>query len=579
MKKSSIIFYWLLILVPALVMSISAFNLLSHEQERLNNLAIASVHDRARTIGETLQVTVEAVEDELTDALHGIAEESLEEILLEWEQNNPLVRNVFIWDESTGLRYPQKGMASTSEERRFILRYDGLFSGRIPWVTKRGGDNTEVLAAKSLASSSINEDEKISRGLFQDVSKLKASREALVKIAKGRDRRSYDSNVKAENKISKTGNWTPWFAENKLYILGWVKNSVNGPVYGVELELMTLLSRLIINFPESPAEGFGYALMDDEGQMLHQTGSAQIDPVSTPEIAISLAPQLPHWELAVYVSNKNLLVRSGKGFVIIAGLLLVIFIAAIILGGSLLTWQAHRNMIDARQKTSFVSNVSHELKTPLTSIRMYAELLSEGRVKDPDKRKNYLQVIVAESQRLTRLVNNVLDFSRLEQGGKKYWPEKIDLAVYLNDLINSHRLRIKEAGLELETSFPEAKIVVQTDRDAIEQVLLNLIDNAIKYAGTGEELNISLKADNRNCEIRVEDRGPGIPEAHQDRIFEKFHRVDDSLTSKQGSGLGLSIALRLLKDLGGDLRYEPREGGGCSFIIQLPLNLVLSKVT
>jgi signal transduction histidine kinase len=557
MKKSSIIFYWLLILIPALIMSLSAFNLLSHEQERLNNMAVASAHDRARTIGETLQVTVEAVEDELTDALHGIAQESLEEILLAWEENNPLVRNVFVWDEGTGLRYPQKGIASTSEERRFILRYDGLFSGRIPWAAKRGGDT----------------DEKKSRGLFQDVSKLKASREALVNIAKGREVSSYDSNVNAEKEITKTGNWIPWFAENRLYILGWVKNSVNGPVYGVELELMTLLSRLITNFPESPAEGFAYALMDDEGQMLHQTGNTQIHPGSTPDIALSLAPHLPHWELAVYISNKNLLVRSGKGFAIIAGLLLVIFIAAIILGGSLLTWQAHRNMIDASQKTSFVSNVSHELKTPLTSIRMYAELLSDGRVKDPDKKNKYLQVIVAESQRLTRLVNNVLDFSRLEQGGKKYCPEEIDLTVYLNDLIESHRLRIKEAGLELGTSYPEEKIVVHTDRDAIEQVLVNLIDNAIKYAGTGKKLNISLEANNRNCEIRVEDRGPGVPEAHQDRIFEKFHRVDDSLTSKQqGSGLGLSIALRILKGLGGDLRYEPREGGGCSFIIQLPLN-------
>ena len=131
MEKRSILLYWLLILIPAIIISSVAFRLLYHEQERINRLALAAAEDRTRAIGEMLQVTVEAVEDELTRALLDISQNTLKETLLDWEENNPLVRNVFIWDEATGLKYPELGTASTAEERFFISRFNGLFSGRI----------------------------------------------------------------------------------------------------------------------------------------------------------------------------------------------------------------------------------------------------------------------------------------------------------------------------------------------------------------------------------------------------------------------------------------------------------------
>ncbi|EFK10435.1 ATPase/histidine kinase/DNA gyrase B/HSP90 domain protein [delta proteobacterium NaphS2] len=569
MKKRSILFYWLLIFFPALIISISAFQLLSHEQERINRMAVASAEDRARTIGETLQITVEAVEDELLSSLREIPERDLENTLLGWEQSNPLIRNVFIWDRHSGLKYPASGLASTSEERQFIIRFDGLFSGRISWPLT-GSYRRDILPAPGQPTlTGPAAAEKKASGLLQDLREFKTGRQELVQIAKGKNIRLDKSITKTE--FSETGGWIPWFAENKLYILGWVKTRESGPVYGVELELVTLLSRLITRFPSASSEGFVYALRDDAGQLLHQSGTAPIDAGAVPDISISLAPHLPHWEIVVYGSDKKGLVRSEKGFLVLAGLLLMIFMAAIIIGGSLLTWQAHRNMKDALQKTSFVSNVSHELKTPLTSIRMYAELLFEGRIKDPDKKKTYLQVIVSESQRLTRLVNNVLDFSRLEQGRKTYHPQKIDLNEFLMEVVDSHRLRIKEAGMTIDTHFLGEKIFVNADRDAIEQVFINLIDNSIKYAGPGIEVVVSVNKNGKDCEIRIEDRGPGVPEADRHKIFEKFHRVDDTLTSKQqGSGLGLSIARKISRDLGGNLVYESRDGGGSCFIVRLP---------
>jgi len=127
--------------------------------------------------------------------------------------------------------------------------------------------------------------------------------------------------------------------------------------------------------------------------------------------------------------------------------------------------------------------------------------------------------------------------------------------------------------MAVRTEIPQEPISVLTDRDALEQVLVNVLDNAVKYAAEGGQIDFSLTRTPRQVEIRVMDRGPGVPSEHQKRIFDTFHRVDDSLTTRQpGTGLGLSIARRMLRDLGGDLVYEPRPGGGSSFAVRLPLH-------
>jgi signal transduction histidine kinase len=202
---------------------------------------------------------------------------------------------------------------------------------------------------------------------------------------------------------------------------------------------------------------------------------------------------------------------------------------------------------------------------------MYAELLAEGRIKNPEKKMHYLKVIVAESQRLTRLVNNVLHFSRLEQGRKKYHIEDLDVVKLLLEILEAHKLRFGEAGLELKRDIPQSAIIVRTDRDALEQVLLNLMDNALKYAADGKDLVVRLESGGDFCELQLLDRGPGVPPSHRAKIFEKFQRMDDSLTTrKPGSGLGLSIARRLMQDLGGDLIYRSRKVGGSCFVVLLP---------
>ena len=559
MKKRALIIYWLLMLIPAVAVCLAAVRLLIHEQERMTRLAQASRQERARSIAETLQITVDTVEDELQQALYEIPASRAVDTLLAWEAANPLIRNVFVWNDTSGLAYPLPGMAATAEERRFVDRFDGLFSGRIPWAPSDVSGRPEAsLEARPYEQTSVGK-------------QRRSTRQELVDLVRSSEPAAAPA-VPPAGQAFRKGGWIPWFVENRLYILGWVRTAADGPVYGVELELMTLLSRLITGFPAGETDGVVYALKDDSGRILHQIGTAQIDRQTLPESIVSLAPELPHWELAVYPSRKAASVLSGQGFLVLSGLLLIIFLAAIIFGGGMLTWQAHRNLQDALEKTSFVSNVSHELKTPLTSIRMYAELLFAGRITDPDKQRHYLRVIVSETRRLTRLVNNVLDFSRLEQGRKKYHPEAINLTGYVQEIISAQALPVKEAGMRLETVVPDTDIIVLADRDAIDQVMVNLIDNAVKYGGNGGELKISLGTEAGRALIEVSDKGPGVPEGHRERIFEQFHRVDDSLTARQqGTGLGLSIARRILRDLGGDIIYRPGEHGGSCFIVSLPL--------
>lgn len=575
MKLRVIILYWLLLLVPTLIIGAAGVLVLRDEEERLIQVQRSSARDRATAIADSVQITVEAVERNLAAALFRIPRTRVVDTLLYWKDTNPLIRNVFAWTPKEGLLYPETGVSATRDETRFIVRYEALFSGRVPW-TSNASSTLEIPRTPDSGrygggGRSQSQSRPGNRGA--DPEGFRSARRGLQDLARVEvkgypqhgDAREAASNVPQDG-------WIPWFSDNKLHILGWCRRAHDNLIYGVELELVTLLSRLVVDFPKSFPKGSAYALMDDNGSILHQAGDFSIQAGTKPDVVVSLAPHLPHWQIAVYFAQDISMVGAGRSFVIFSGLLLGIFVIAIVVGGTLLTRQAYRNWQDAQRKSSFVSNVSHELKTPLTSIRMYAELLSENRIADPDKRRRYLDVIVSESQRLGRLVNNVLNFSRLDQGRMKYHPEELDVTSFLHEIVDEQRLQVEAAGMRLRKQIPAGEIRVYTDRDALKQAIINTMDNAVKYASDGGELTITLETRHGYGELCIMDRGPGVPESHRKTIFDTFHRVDDSLTTKRpGVGLGLTIARRILRDLGGDLRHQPRTGGGSCFTLLLPL--------
>lgn len=541
MNRRYVILYWLLLLIPTLVISAFLFQTLRQERTRIVQAAYETAQDRAQTIAETIRLTTRGVEHTINQALLLMPTENLPAILPGLASTTDLVNHVFIWSPETGLQYPVKGTGPGLDKDRFIERYRPLFTGSVSWESA-----SNITLSTPQRPSSVTDNSHLTSLTHPPHT---------------------TGTVHPEG-----GGWIPWFADGRQSILGWVQRRPNDIIYGAQLDLTTLLYWLINYFPDTAPEGMEYALLDGRGEILYQTGTANIKSGLKPDVTVPLAPYLPRWQVATYVVDPPLTEQSGQSFFLLSVLLLAIFVTAIILGGSLLTWQTHRNMVSAQQKTSFVSNVSHELKTPLTSIRMFAELLQEDRIKDPAKKGHYLNVIVAESQRLTRLVNNVLDFNRLELGRKQYHFKELELSGYLHYIVETQRLRVQEAGMVLDNQIPEQEYKIQTDEDAIEQVLLNLLDNAIKYASEGKELSVDLTPREDHLQVRVMDRGPGVPAKHRSRIFEKFHRVDSSLTSRHpGSGLGLSIARTITRDLNGDLLYEPREGGGSCFTVLIPL--------
>ncbi len=366
--------------------------------------------------------------------------------------------------------------------------------------------------------------------------------------------------------------------DNDKLWFGWMRTVAGGPVRGVVLSWTELAKFMKDSFPEKvedPADAF--VLYNPQHEVVASAGE---DPATHPafhglETLPLAAAGMPGWQLKVFF---NPTANFTSGFTAVSTIMVTILVVAVLIGGTLLMREARREASEAARKTSFVSNVSHELKTPLTTIRMYAELLGEGRVRDQLKQNNYLATIIAESQRLTRLVNNVLDFSRLEQGRKQYHPADVALTPIIDAVINAQKPRLDEAGFTLGCSYPASPPVrVHADRDALEQVLLNLIDNALKYAASGRWIGIHVTTDADFAYVAVSDRGPGVPLDHRERIFETFHRVDDSITASQpGAGLGLSIARRLLRDQEGDLTYQSHEPHGASFVAKVPLAAAIS---
>ena len=552
MTRLRLITTWLLLLVPTLMLGLGALYLLKGEEARLASSARAAAGDRSAAISGNLDLAIAEVKDGLLETLRSLPQEDLArqaDLLEEWKRGNPLVRNVFIWERGRGLRYPDPEMPSSDEEADFIRRYRSLFASQAAWQGPPGD-----IAAKTGADQA---------------SSILLERRELRELAKQAPT-SADITGAPATAAAKAGasGWRPWFADNSLHLIGWYEWAGRPQRIGVEVEMMALMGRLLGNFPAAPPDTETYALIDGNGAIFHQVGRLEITPDSQP-LATATIVGLPHWLVAAYANSPD--GAAGGSFLLLASLLIGTFVVAILLGGSLLLWQAHRNQLDAWQKTSFVSSVSHELKTPLTTIRMYAELLGEKRIEDPDKQRSYLKVIIRESQRLTRLVNNVLDFSRLEQGRRKFAREEVDLAALLHGLLDSHLVRIEEAGMQLVRQIEATSALIESDRDALEQIVLNLIDNAIKYAASGKLLRVELQPQQGRWLVRISDQGPGIPSGHRQQIFDKFHRVDTSLTARQqGSGLGLSIARQLAEGLGGALVFCPNTSGGACFQLTVP---------
>ncbi len=256
-------------------------------------------------------------------------------------------------------------------------------------------------------------------------------------------------------------------------------------------------------------------------------------------------------------------------------------LSILMLGGIFLTYRnISREMDLARVKSDFVANVSHELRTPLALIRLYAETLELGRITSKEKYQEYFRIIREESERLSALINNILDFSRIEAGRKEYEFKETDLPELVRSTLDSYRFQIEQNGFALEENIARDIPPVNVDREAIARSLLNLVNNALKYSKDRKFIGVSLYRANGSVKLEVQDHGIGIPAGEQEKIFEKFYRCGDPLVHNiKGSGLGLSLVRHIVRAHGGEVKVESAPEQGSKFTIALPLDPASSAGT
>ncbi|KFB99627.1 sensor histidine kinase [Trabulsiella guamensis ATCC 49490] len=330
-------------------------------------------------------------------------------------------------------------------------------------------------------------------------------------------------------------------------------------VIGFRLSYVQLMMDIVNSIQVSEAQDDPVVRVTENGRQLYQNKAAQLQQLTELDTR-TLEYPLTTWQISVYG------VKAPLYHVWLWGSALIILLLAVValLGYSL--WREYtRSARQARQQVDFVSQVSHELKTPLTNITLYAELLREGLDDEQTHEQRYLDVITQEGQRLSRLIQNILTFTR----APKTHLQTVDIPRLMAEITHIFTPAFHARGMVIEMTCPP-DITLHTDRDAITQIVSNFLSNAEKYAALGKRVDINVQTLTDRVEIAVRDYGPGIAEKEMKMIFRPFYRVKSSITEGvSGTGIGLTIASQLAQRLHGEIRVT-QENPGVRFTLTLP---------
>jgi signal transduction histidine kinase len=301
--------------------------------------------------------------------------------------------------------------------------------------------------------------------------------------------------------------------------------------------------------------------------------SSENPPAGPVMLKTNFVLNFPDWSLEIHQPPPRfirafLLSRRGLYFFVF------LLIAGILIFGLVLTIRSVSQELElARMKSDFVSTVSHEFKSPLTSIRQLAEMLQTGRVPSEERRQQYYDVLLQQSERLTLLTDNILSLAKIEEGRAEFAFETTGITALLTSVVSSFQERVRHEGFDIELKIQGQTPLVSADRASLSQAITNLIDNAIKYSGDSRKVVVGASADEQSVVIVVRDFGVGIKKEDIDKVFERFFRGGDELTrTVKGSGLGLTLVKEIVEAHRGKIIVESEPGKGSVFSILLPLS-------
>lgn len=330
-------------------------------------------------------------------------------------------------------------------------------------------------------------------------------------------------------------------------------------IIGFRLSYVQLMMDIANSIQVNSDDRRQIVLVTENGRQLYQNAQADLSKLAQQD-SRTLDYPLTTWQVSVYGVNSPLWHIWLWG-----GVLIALFLAAVALLGFSLWREYTRAARQARQQVDFVSQVSHELKTPLTNITLYAELLREGLDDDQTREIRYVEVITQEGQRLSRLIQNILTFTR----APKLHLQQVDIACLIREIAQIFTPALQAKGMEIQISCPES-LMMRSDRDVITQIVSNFMSNAEKYASQGKRVEITVQTLSGHVEIAVRDYGPGIAEKEMKMIFRPFYRVKSAITEGvSGTGIGLTIACQLAQRLDGKVRVTAEDPGVC-FTLILP---------
>jgi signal transduction histidine kinase len=506
LKAKLAIVFIIIVLLPLSVLGWLGARVAAHEDERIREGFKGVLRDRLGDVERNIVRVLQKWERALIQETEAIAYDAAS--LRTLVARSGRMNNLFVFAPDGALIFPGPVGAISDQERAFIYRTKSIWGDRRFYLN--GDENKQVISG-------------VSHG------------------------------------------WHPWFWEEGLRLLFW-RRMQDGSVIGIETNRSRLLMEIIGELPATPPiwkrVGDGRVLLtDSQGNTLYQWGHIRKMARSGPDAILPLCPPLATWRLAYYqgegrgppVGAHRLPLFLSLGAVALALIVLAVWF-----------YHAHRrSMREAAQRVTFVNQVSHELKTPLTNIRLYAELLENDVAESDDRTLNHLRVIVSESQRLSRLIGNVLTFARKQRRKLVLRTAPGIIEDHVGMVLENFQEALISCGVEVEY-VSDAPEEVLFDADVIEQILTNLFSNVEKYASAGCAMRVATSQEGDTTTIIVQDHGPGIAAKDRETIFEPFRRLSNKLSDgASGTGMGLSIARDLAQLHGGDLILVPNNSGAC----------------